>query len=81
LVEAAPAVVLDSVVEAGVVVVVVVVVGVALFEASVALRVAVIVTSVAVKSSVPKSPRQSSVPVRIRHDSVDASVSIEQEAV
>jgi hypothetical protein len=81
LAEASPAVVLGRVVEAGVVVVVVIVVGVALLEAGVALRVAVIVTSVAMKLSVPKSPHQSSVPVRIMHDSVDASVSMEQEAV
>jgi hypothetical protein len=74
---AAPAVVLDRVVEAGVIVVV----GVALLEAGVAVRVAVIVISVAVRSSVPASSHVSSVPVRVIHDSVDASVSIEQEAV
>jgi uncharacterized membrane protein len=64
---------LPSVVEAGDVV------GEALFEAGVA--VAVMVISVAERSSVPISSHVSSVPVRATHESVDAEVSIEQEAV
>jgi hypothetical protein len=81
LAEASPVFVPLVAAAAAVVLVPSIVVGMALFEAGVAVRVAVIVISVAVRSSVPASSHVSSVPVRAMQDSVDASVSIEQEAV